>query len=101
MLLILGEPAVIVLAALLVGGFGWAWPGGLNLAVVQRSPEAPAWAVGVMMTGLFTGAVAGPLASGCSPSTTPSPPPWLLCAGLAVLSAVTVLATRRANGLST
>ena len=52
------------MAALVAGSLGWAWPGGLNLAVVQRSPEAPAWAVGVMMTGLFAGAVAGPLLVG-------------------------------------
>ena len=38
LLLIAGEPALIVVAALLAGSFGWAWPGGLTLAVVQRSP---------------------------------------------------------------
>jgi len=42
--LIAGEPALIVVAALLAGGCGWAWPGGLTLAVVLRSPSAPAWA---------------------------------------------------------
>ena len=40
LLLIAGEPALIVVAALLAGAFGWAWPGGLTLAVVQRSPNA-------------------------------------------------------------
>ena len=51
LLLIVGEPVLIVVAALLAGSFGWAWPGALNLAVVQHSPEAPAWAVGVMLAG--------------------------------------------------
>ena len=51
LLLIAGEPALIVVAALVAGGCGWAWPGGLTLAVVQRSPGAPAWAVGVLMAG--------------------------------------------------
>ena len=62
LLLTVGEPAAITAAALLAGTLGWAWPGVLNLAVVQRSPEAPAWAVGVMMTGLFAGAITGPAA---------------------------------------
>ena len=64
LLLISAEPAVIVIAAVVVGSFGWAWPGALNLAVVQLSPDAPSWAVGVMLGGLFAGAVAGPLAIG-------------------------------------
>jgi MFS family permease len=64
LLLIAGEPVLIAIAALLAGSAGWAWPGGLTLAVVQRSPGAPAWAVGVLMAGLFTGAILGPLAVG-------------------------------------
>ena len=55
LLLIGGEPALIVVAALLVGSIGWSWPGTLTLAVVSRRPDAPAWAVGVMMSGLFAG----------------------------------------------
>ena len=70
-----GSPGVIVVAALVAAGLGWSWPGGLNLAVVRRSPEAPAWAVGVMLTGLFAGAVCGPLAVGCWPTTATSPAP--------------------------
>ena len=71
-----GSPAVIVAAALLAAGLGWSWPGGLNLAVVRRSPDAPAWAVGVMLTGLFVGRrvrAAGRRA--CWPTTTTSPAP--------------------------
>ena len=55
LLLIAGEPVLIVVAALVAGGCGWAWPGGLTLAVVQRSPGAPAWAVGVLMAGPLHG----------------------------------------------
>ena len=36
-----GAPGVIVVAALVAAGLGWSWPGGPNLAVVRRSPEAP------------------------------------------------------------
>jgi hypothetical protein len=82
-------------AALLAGSLGWAWPGGLNLAVVQRSPGAPAWAVGVMMTGLFVGAVGGPLLTGFLAEHDLFTLAWIACAGLALLAAGTIAATLR------
>jgi MFS family permease len=93
LLLTAGEPGVIAAAALLAGGLGWAWPGGLTLAVVQRSPHAPAWAVGVMMTGLFVGAVGGPLLTGILAEQELFAAAWIACAGLALLAAATVAAT--------
>jgi MFS family permease len=95
LLLTAGEPGVIAAAALLAGGLGWAWPGGLTLAVVQRSPEAPAWAVGVMMTGLFVGAVAGPLLTGFLAEQELFAAAWIACAGLALLAAATIALTLR------
>jgi len=97
LLLTVGEPGVIVVAALLAGGLGWAWPGGLNLAVVQRSPDAPAWAVGVMMTGLFVGAVGGPLLTGILAEDDLFTLAWIACAGLALLAAATIAATLRSE----
>jgi MFS family permease len=94
-LLAVGEPAVIALAALLAGALGWAWPGGLTLAVVQRSPEAPAWAVGVMMTGLFVGAVGGPLLTGFLAEQHEFTLAWIACAMLVLGAAATVAATLR------
>ena len=98
LLLIAGEPVVIVIAALLAGSFGWAWPGGLTLAVVQRSPGAPAWAVGVLMAGLFTGAIAGPLLIGVLAEQERFAVAWSACATCALLAAATVVATRRLRG---
>jgi MFS family permease len=95
LLLIAGEPALIVLAALLVGGVGWSWPGTLTLAVVFRQPDAPAWAVGVMMSGLFAGAAAGPLLVGALAQHGAFAAAWGLCAGLALASAATIALTRR------
>jgi MFS family permease len=95
LLLIAGEPALIVVAALLAGAFGWAWPGGLTLAVVQRSPGAPAWAVGVLMAGLFTGAILGPLVIGILAEHERFAVAWGTCATCALLAALTVSATRR------
>jgi MFS family permease len=98
LLLIAGEPALIAVAAVLAGSFGWAWPGGLTLAVVQRSPGAPAWAVGVLMAGLFTGAIAGPLLVGVLAQHEQFAVAWGACATFALLAACTVTATRRAGG---
>ena len=95
LLLIAGEPGVIAVAALLAGLLGWAWPGGLNLAVIQRSPESPAWAVGVMMTGLFTGAVAGPLLVGLLADHGAFTAAWICCAAFAFAASITITLTRR------
>jgi MFS family permease len=97
LLLITGKPAVIVLAALLVGSVGWSWPGTLTLAVIFRSPDAPAWAVGVMLSGLFAGAVAGPLLVGLLADHGAFAAAWGLCAALALAAAATIAATRRAE----
>jgi MFS family permease len=98
LLLTAGEPGVIAVAALLAGALGWAWPGALNLAVVQRSPEAPAWAVGVMMTGLFVGAIGGPLLTGFLAEHDLFALAWIACAALALLAAATIAATLRREG---
>jgi MFS family permease len=95
LLLIVGEPAVIAAAALLAGSLGWAWTGGLNLAVVQRAPDAPAWAVGVMLTGLFVGAVGGPLLTGFLAEHDQFALAWIVCAGLALAAVATIVATMR------
>ena len=97
LLLIAGEPVVIVVAAVLAGSFGWAWPGALNLAVVQHSPRAPAWAVGVMLAGLFAGAVAGPLTLGVLGDAGQFTAGWALCATFSLLATATVVAVRRAG----
>jgi predicted MFS family arabinose efflux permease len=95
LLLVSGQPALIAVAALIAGSVGWAWPGALTLAVVQRSPEAPAWAVGVMMSGLFAGAVAGPLLVGLLAENDAFSAAWVMCGGFALLAAVTIALTRR------
>lgn len=93
--LLAGVPALIVAGALVAGGFGWAWPAALTLAVVQRSPDAPAWAVGVLMSGLFAGAVAGPLLVGLFAEAGSFAGGWIVCALLALAAAATIVATRR------
>ncbi len=100
LLLISGEPVLIVLAALIVGSIGWSWPGTLTLAVVSRRPDAPAWAVGVMMSGLFAGAAGGPLLVGLLAEHDHFAAAWSLCAGLALAAAATIALTRRFERLA-
>jgi hypothetical protein len=88
-------PAPVVAGAVLAGALGWSWPGALQLAVVQRSPAAPAWAVGVLMSGLFAGAVAGPLVVGLLAGVGWFAGGWIACAVFALGAAGTVAATRR------
>lgn len=98
LLLVAGEPAPVIAGALLAGAVGWAWPGALTLAVVRLSPQAPAWAVGVMMTGLYAGAFGGPLILGLLAGRGAFEEAWLVCATLALLAAGTVVAARRLAG---
>jgi predicted MFS family arabinose efflux permease len=93
--LISGAPAAIVVGALMAGGIGWAWPGALTSAVVARAPGAPAWAVGVMMTGLFAGAVTGPLATGVLAEREQFTAAWLTLAAFALAAAGTVAVVSR------
>jgi predicted MFS family arabinose efflux permease len=95
LLLIPGRPGAIVVGTLLAGSVGWAWPGALTLAVVERSRDAPAWAVGVMMAGLFAGAVGGPLVVGLLADHGAFAAAWAVCAAFALLAAATVVAVRR------
>jgi MFS family permease len=95
-LLIAGTPATVVAGALVAGAVGWAWPGALTSAVVARAPGAPAWAVGVMMAGLFAGAVTGPLATGLLAHGEQFTAAWLVLAASALVAAgMVALVSRR------
>jgi MFS family permease len=95
-LLIAGTPAAVVAGALVAGAVGWAWPGALTSAVVARAPGAPAWAVGVMMAGLFAGAVIGPLATGLLAHGEQFTAAWLVLAASALAAAgMVALVSRR------
>ena len=94
-LLIAGTPATVVIGALVVGAVGWAWPGALTSAVVARAPGAPAWAAGVMMAGLFAGAILGPLATGLLAHGEQFTAAWLVLAASALAAAGMVAGVSR------
>jgi predicted MFS family arabinose efflux permease len=95
-----GAHPAIVAGALMAGGVGWAWPGALTSAVVARAPGAPAWAVGVMMAGLFAGAVTGPLATGLLAEREQFTAAWLTLAAFALAAAATVAVVSRRSARS-
>lgn len=93
LLLIVEEPVAIVAGAIVAATLGWSWAGMLTLACVRAAPAASARAVGVMMSGLFAGNVAGPLVAGWLAEDDRFTLIWCLSAGLALVAA-TVLAIK-------
>lgn len=63
-LLAVGSPLAILAGTAVAFGFGWAWPGIFNLAVVHHNRRAPAAATGITQTGTYAGSALGPLAFG-------------------------------------
>lgn len=71
-----------LLGALVAFGSGWAWPGLFNLAVVRLNPSAPAAATGITQTGVYAGALTGPILFGVVVDAAGYGLAWLL-AGIA------------------
>lgn len=93
-LALLAVPGSAALAAgvLLGFGLGWAFPGLVNVAVVQLHPQEPAAATSITQTGVYAGGCAGPLAFGAAAAFGGYPLAWsaaavtmLLAAGLMLL----------------
>jgi MFS family permease len=51
---------VVLLGGVLGFSAGWGWAGLFNYAIVERNPDAPATATGIIAVGIFGGAVFGP-----------------------------------------
>ena len=55
---------LVVVGVLLAFGAGWGWPGLLHFALVERFPDTPGAATGVVQTGLAAGTAVGPIVFG-------------------------------------
>lgn len=94
-LLSLSGAAALVVGVLLGFGFGWAFPGLVNFAVVQLHPQAPAAATSITQTGVYVGGALGPLAFGAVAATAGYPVAWRAAAAAILLAAVLMLVARR------
>jgi predicted MFS family arabinose efflux permease len=86
--------APLVIGVLLGFGFGWAFPGLVNFAVVQLHPHAPAAATSITQTGVYAGGCLGPLVFGAAAATAGYPATWLGGAGVLLVSAALMLVAR-------
>lgn len=96
-LALLAVPGTGALAAgvLLGFGFGWAFPGLVNVAVVQLHPHAPAAATSITQTGVYAGGCLGPLAFGPVAAVHGYPTAWLGAAVAMLLAAGLILLGRQ------
>lgn len=95
LLLAPGEVITHLLGAAVAFGSGWAWPGLFNLAVVRLNPSAPAAATGITQTGVYVGALSGPIAFGLIVDAWGYPLAWSLVAASSVGAAIGTAFGRR------
>lgn len=95
--LLLAPGAVVthLLGALVAFGSGWAWPGLFNLAVVRLNPSAPAAATGITQTGVYVGALSGPVIFGLVVDSAGYGLAWTLAALSSAGAAAGVVVGRR------
>ena len=82
------QVATHLVGAAVAFGSGWAWPGLFNLAVVRLNPSAPAAATGITQTGVYVGALTGPIAFGLVVDAWGYGMAWSLAAASSVGAAV-------------
>jgi MFS family permease len=87
----LPSTAALIGGVVLGFGFGWAWPGLQNYAIVRLHPDAPAAATSVTQTGVYTGAAIGPLVLGFLAEGPGYPAVWLVCSVLLTMACALVL----------
>lgn len=95
LMLALERPALIAIGIMLALGTGWGWPGLVTLTVVERHPADPGWATGHLMTGIYSGAVMGPLAFAAVESWSGFPASWTMAGGFAAAATGIMFVTRR------
>jgi MFS family permease len=94
--LLAADGLVALAVGVLLGfGFGWAFPGLVNVAVVQLHPHAPAAATSITQTGVYAGGCAGPLAFGAAAAGPGYPTAWLGAAVAMLLAAGLILLGRQ------
>jgi MFS family permease len=101
LLMVSGTPVLIAVGALVAGGLGWGWAGLMNLIAVREGSYDPAEAVGIVMSGLFLGALSGPVLIGLIARSVGFELAWILAAASVLAAAATLVAAHpltRASG---
>ncbi len=95
--LFLAPGAVVthLIGAAIAFGSGWAWPGLFNLAVVRLNPSAPGAATGITQTGVYIGALSGPILFGLVVDASGYELAWSLAAVSSIGSAIGIAFGRR------
>jgi predicted MFS family arabinose efflux permease len=79
---------LVPVGALLLVGAGWGWTGLAFLSAVRATPEGPATAAGLVLTGLAAGGAVGPASFGLIASRASYGTAWASCALALVVAAV-------------
>jgi len=87
-------PAVLWVAGCVAFACGWGWPGLVTFIVVRKNARTPASATGVVQSGVFAGAVVGPLLFGVTVASLSYPVAWHGAAVAQALAAVLLLLIR-------
>ena len=82
------RPGVAVAITPFAFGAGWAWPGLFNFAVVRANPRSAAAATGVTQTGVYLGALCGPIGFGLVVDAAGYSTAWLATAASALAAAI-------------
>ena len=90
-----GRPWAYVALTPVAFGAGWAWPGLFNLAVVRDNPDIPGVATGITQTGVYVGALLGPLLFGVVVQHGSYAPAWLMTAAWTGVAAAVMVVGRR------
>lgn len=91
-LLATGVTILLIPATLLAFSLGWGWPGLFNHSVVSTHPEAPGASTGITQTGVYIGAVTGPVVFGFTADATSFSVAWLGSLAGSIVAAVAVAA---------
>ena len=85
-----GSKTAILIATPLLFGLGWSWPALYHLGIVERHPDAPGAASGVIQTGFFVGGIVGPLVFGFISDHASIERAWLYSGSTALVGAALV-----------
>ena len=101
LLLAVPHHVVVSIAVPIAFATGWAWLGSYNLAIARLNPLAPGAAMGVVQTGAYTGAIAGPIILGVLAEKHSHAAAWIGAAIASFLATVVIFALRRSLARAT